>query len=306
MNVAEIINLERESILDDVKKPYLWGDAELIFDLNEALNELCREVWLITDQSTASLTQIKLLSNVGLYALDDRVVNVKSARLASGNQWGKPLTRTTESWLDQNYSNWRNRTGTPEAYAPDAASGYLSIYRKFDNVGEVIGAADISFAEATKIISKVGATFTAHYAAGDSIVITGTASNDGTFTVSLVTDTQITVNEALVDEANTSAILRKVRDTLLMIVNRIPLTPFTVSDIGATPAISPEIKSVYHGGLLHGIAKRAYLKQDTETYDPQKAERHRLLFEQFKARAKTDLIRLTAIADTMAPRKGCI
>jgi hypothetical protein len=63
---------------------------------------------------------------------------------------------------------------------------------------------------------------------------------------------------------------------------------------------------MYHGGLLHGIAKRAFLKQDVETYDPQKAERHRLLFEQFKAKAKTDLIRLTAIDDTMAPRLGCM
>jgi hypothetical protein len=306
MNVTEIISLERETILDDVKAPYLWSNAELVFDLNEALNELTREVWLITDQSTASVTQIKLLSNVGLYSLDERVVNVKSARLASADQWGRPLTKTSEAWLDLNYANWRERTGTPRGYAPDAASGYLSVYPKFDNVGEVIGSADISFAAATRIISKPGATFTTHFIIGDSIVITGTTSNNGTLTVSLVADTEITVNEALVDEAGTSATLRKVRDTLLMVVNRIPLTPFTANDIGAPTPVSPEIKSMYHGGLLHGIAKRAFLKQDAETYDPQKAERHRLLFEQFKGKAKTDLVRLTAIDDTMAPRKGCI
>ncbi len=307
MNVTEIISLERETILDDTdqRKP-LWSNAELIFDLNEALNELTREVWLITDQSTASVTQIKLLSNLGLYSLDERVVNVKSARLASGDQWGRPLTKTSEAWLDQNYANWRERTGTPRGYAPDAASGQLSVYPKFDNVGEAIGSADISFAAATKIISKPLATFTTHFTIGDSIAITGTVSNNGTFRVSLVTDTEITVIETLVDEAATSATLRKVRDTLLMVVNRIPLTPFTAFDIGANPPVSPEIKSMYHGGLLHGIAKKAYLKQDAETYDPQTAERHRLLFEQFKAKAKTDVLRLTAIDDTMAPRKGCV
>ncbi len=306
MNVTEIIGLERESILDDAKEPYLWSNTELVFDLNEALNELCREVWLITDQTNAAVREIKLLSNVGLYSLDERVVNVKSARLKSGSQWGQPLTKTSEAWLDQNRANWRERTGTPQAYAPDAESGYLSIFPKFDSVGEVIGSADISFAAATRIISKAGATFTAHFEAGDSIVISRTANNNGTFTAVLVTDTEITVNEALVDEAATGAALRKVRDTLLMVVNRIPLTPFTAFDIGATPPVSPEIKSMYHGGLLHGIAKRAFLKQDAETYDPQKAERHRLLFEQFKAKAKTDLIRLTAIDDTMAPRLGCM
>jgi len=224
MNVTEIISLERETILDDVKAPYLWSNAELVFDLNEALNELTREVWLITDQSTASVTQIKLLSNVGLHSLDERVVNVKSARLASADQWERPLTKTSEAWLDLNYANWRERTGTPRGYAPDAASGYLSVYPKFDNVGEVIGSADISFAAATRIISKPGADlhhpfhhwrFHRHYR---------NDQQQRTLTVSLVADTEITVNEALVDEAGTTATLRKVRDTLLMVVNRIPLT----------------------------------------------------------------------------------
>jgi hypothetical protein len=304
MNVTEIIGLERESVLDDAKEPYLWSNTELVFCLNEAINELCRDSWIITDQTTPSMTQLKLLSNVGLYALDDRIVNVKSARLASGNQWGRPLTKTSENKLDQTIMNWRARTGTPREYALDAASTYLSVYPKFDTVGEVIGSADISFAAASKKITKPGATFTTHFSVGDSFQVSGTVSNNGYLTVASVIDTEITVNETLVDEVNTSAILRKVRDTLLMIVNRIPLTPLTANDIDATPPISPEIKSIYHGGLLDGIAKRAFLKQDAETYDPQKAERHRLLFEQFKGRVKTDLIRLTAIDDTMAPRLG--
>ena len=306
MNVTEIIGLERESILDDAKDPYLWSNTELVFCLNEALNEFCREVWVITDQSTASLTQLKLLSNVGLYALDERVVNVKSARLASGGNWGRPLTKTSENKLDQTLYNWRATTGTPREYALDAASTYLSVYPKFDCVGEVIGSADISFAAATKKITKPGATFTTHFVVGDSFQVSGTVGNNGYFTVAEVTDTEITVNEVLLDEANASAALRKVRDTFLMIVNRIPLTPFTAFDIGANPPVVPEIKSTYHGGLLDGIARRAFLKQDAETYDPRKAERHRLLFEQFKSKAKTDLIRLTAIDDTMAPRLGCM
>ncbi len=305
MNVTEIISLERESILDDTREPYLWSNAELVFALNESLDEFCREVWVITDQ-TGTLTEIKLLSNVGLYPLDEGIVNVKSARLKSGDQWGRPLEKKSESWFDQNYANWRARTGTPRAYAPDAASNYLSIYPKFDSVGEVIGAGDISFAAATGIISKPGANFISHFAVGDTVVISGTADNNGTFTIAAVTDNEITVNEILADEAGTSAALRKVRDTLLMIVNRIPLTPITPFDIGASTPVIPEIKSMYHGGLLHGIAKRAFLKQDAETYDPQKAERHRLLFEQFKVKAKTDLIRLTATDDTMSPRLGCM
>ncbi len=306
MNVTEIISLERESILDDAKEPYLWSNTELVFCVNEAINELCRDAWIITDQTTASLTQLKLLSNVGLYTLDDRIVNVKSARLASGGYWGRPLTKTSESKLDQTLYNWRATTGIPREYALDAASTYLSVYPKFDTVGEVLGSGDISFSAATKKIAKPGAMFTTHFAVGDSLQVGGTVGNNGYFTVAAVTDTEITVNETLADEASTSATLRKVRDTLLMIVNRIPLTPLTPNDIGANPPVSPEIKSMYHGGLLDGIAKRAFLKQDAETYDPKKAERHRLLFEQFKGKVKANLIRLTAIDDTMAPRLGCM
>ncbi len=304
MNVTEIIGLERESILDDTKEPYLWSNTELVFCLNEAINELCRDSWIITDQTTPSLTQLKLLSNVGLYTLDDRIVNVKSARLASGNQWGRPLTKTSENKLDQTVMNWRERSGTPREYALDAASAYLSVYPKFDAVGEVVGSANISFAAASKKITRPDATLTTHFSVGDQFQVSGTVSNNGYFTVASVIDTEVAVNESLVDEINTGATLRKVRDALLMIVNRIPLTRLTANDIGASPPVSPEIKSIYHGGLLDGIAKRAFLKQDAETYDPQKAERHRLLFEQFKGRVKTDLIRLTAIDDTMAPRLG--
>ena len=66
-----------------------------------------------------------------------------------------------------------------------------------------------------------------------------------------------------------------VNDTMSLVVYRLPLTALSLSDTTA----SPEFEAKYHKYLKHGILARAYLKQDNEAYDIQKAEYHRNLFE---------------------------
>jgi hypothetical protein len=63
-------------------------------------------------------------------------------------------------------------------------------------------------------------------------------------------------------------------DTLWLTVVRFPLAQLT----SAILDLAPEIHFKYHFGLLDGICGRAYLKQDAETYDPKKAERHLVLW----------------------------
>jgi hypothetical protein len=66
-----------------------------------------------------------------------------------------------------------------------------------------------------------------------------------------------------------------VSDTMRLVVYRMPLTSMSLSDLTA----SPEFELKYHKYLKHGILARAYLKQDNEAYDIQKAEYHRQQFE---------------------------
>jgi hypothetical protein len=66
-------------------------------------------------------------------------------------------------------------------------------------------------------------------------------------------------------------------DTLKATVIRYPLQQLTTAQAVLDAAL-PEIPFKYHFDLLDGIASRAYLKQDTETYDPKKADRHRALW----------------------------
>ncbi len=65
-----------------------------------------------------------------------------------------------------------------------------------------------------------------------------------------------------------------VADTVNMTVSRFPNTPMTVSG-------SPEVDSRYHAGLLLWILHRAYLKNDSETLNTDKAADYAKAFERF-------------------------
>jgi len=63
-------------------------------------------------------------------------------------------------------------------------------------------------------------------------------------------------------------------DTVNMTVSRFPNTPMTVNG-------SPEIDARYHAGLLEWILHRAYMKNDSETLNVDKAMDHKKKFEEF-------------------------
>jgi hypothetical protein len=235
--------------------------------------------------------------------LDSRIIQVETARLQSDTTFG-PLNKTTENRLNGTVSNWRNETGTPREYAPGAASGYLSIYPKFDDTWEYVGSSNISFVSGTKTISQVGGNFSG-LVAGDQVVVTGSGvtANNTTLTVVTVGTTSFTVSEAITTALNTSATIRKVRDTLLMSVSRLPTARWTTQDITDETPIT-EIRDDHIDGLMDGIAKRAFLKPDTYAYYPQKAEYHRGLFDEFKKEVRRDMILLHKPDKSRVPRSG--
>ena len=297
--VADVINWTRMEVLDDADPlKYLWSDTELIHHLNRCYNELIKAALPQKDQSTVAITQIKLLSNVGLYALDARVIQVETARLKSDTTFG-PLNKTTENRLNGTVSNWRDETGTPREYAPGAASGYLSIYPKFDKTYEVVASSVVTFNGNT--ISLAGGNFSA-FIAGDSINISGTLLNNGYVTVATAGTASFTVVETLVAESHI-ATFRKVVDTLLMTVSRLPSVRWTVQDITDETQIT-EIRDDHCDGFTDGIAKRAFLKPDTYTYYPQKAAYHKGEFDEWKKEVRRDMILLNRPDKSRVPRSG--
>jgi len=298
MNIKELIDLTRESALDDTIEPYLWSNVELMSALNRTIYKLVKPS-LITDQTTTATTEIKLLSNLGWYPLDSRILQVRAARLEIDTT-SNPLTITTEERLNANINGWREETGTPREVVPAAASGYLSIYPKFDDEGEVIGVSNISFSGVT--ISQTSGDF-GDLAVGDEINVDDTTLNEGYLTVATAGTASFTVTTALVTEPNTSAIIRKVRDTLLMTVNRLLTSRYTTADIALATTITG-LNEMHQEGLIDGIAAIAYMKPDSQTFDPNKANYHKGLFDEFKKDVRRDLIILNKPERSRVPRPG--
>ncbi len=63
-------------------------------------------------------------------------------------------------------------------------------------------------------------------------------------------------------------------DTILMTVSRFPTTPMSVSG-------SPEVDARYHEGLILWIIHRAYMKNDSETLNVDKAKDYKKKFEEY-------------------------
>jgi hypothetical protein len=68
-------------------------------------------------------------------------------------------------------------------------------------------------------------------------------------------------------------------DTVQMTVSRFPNIPMTTNG-------SPEIDARYHAGLIEWILHRAYMKNDSETLNVDKANDHALKFEAYFGKKK--------------------
>jgi len=302
MNTKEILTSTRYDKLDDVKgygKGYeLWKDDELLRHLNFVLNEWCRQTLCLRDSSTEAICKILLLSNQHTYPMDTRIVALHKGRLVTGFP---DIEVKDEIWLNDFVFSWETRMGDPRFLLPDYEVGKLRVIPYFNADGYYSGS--MTFAAVDSSITKVGANFSTHLSPGNQVVITGTTNNNGTKTVVTATADTFTVSEAVTDETPSAAVIQKVRDTLWLSTSRLPLNPLTLA---AWESQSPEINFDYHPKLIDGILREAYLKQDTECYDPKASERHGIRFEASKMLAKKEKYRLRHSTRVLRPNPGTL
>jgi hypothetical protein len=303
MIVSDILEFARGT-LDDEKLPYLWSDKYLLNCYNRSVDDVCRRVKHIRDSSTASICEIDILSGLALYSYSAKIVEIISAKLSGQTS---PLAKKSERWMDQNYpGSWKESEGTPTIIIPEFERDKLRLYPYFEDTYVVEGNSNISFTAGTKTISKPTGGLSV-FEEDDEISISGTVSN-GTdavpviVTVVTVSDTAIVVSETVATEAGTSAVLRRVEDTLNLSVARLPLTWVTLADLTGSPPIDDD----YHLDMIHGICSYAYLKDGTETYDPKQAMRHKGLFEEMIEKTKRDHRDKTYFEQTCGPARGAI
>ena len=91
MNGQAIISHLRESVLDDVNRPYLWGDVELLRLANYSEVQACRRANLIIDSTTENdngtaatagtagqkpLCELTIVANQAVYNLSPKILQV--------------------------------------------------------------------------------------------------------------------------------------------------------------------------------------------------------------------------------------
>jgi hypothetical protein len=299
MQISEIIEQSRND-LEDTVTPYRWSDAELLRHYNKVLNEFCKRTLCFDEYDTTAITQIPIPSNTQTLTMDPRIISIKEAHLVTDN---RPLTEATEEWLDINLARWRLNDGTPAYYVPKFHNSKLTIAYRYDDTYEFLGASNTTFSTAPNRITCAAGGLDI-YAVGNSVQVTNTTSNNATFTVTVVASTYLTVTETPTAETNTSAILRKIMDTIQLSVYRYPLAQATIGNL--TDGTSPTIHFTKHIGLVDGILREAYLKQDTECYDPQASSTHRELFELFLQESALEIAGAQQSQQICAPHYGAL
>lgn len=91
--------------LDDTQAPYLWSNEELTGYFNSAVNILCHEVPVIEDATTASVCSIAVTAADPTYALSDRVVFIKRAKISTRTE---PLFVASVEDMDGANTNWED------------------------------------------------------------------------------------------------------------------------------------------------------------------------------------------------------
>jgi hypothetical protein len=281
--------------LEEDAAEYYWGLTELTNYFNKAEQEACLRSLILKYRHTSdiigaansgltakvadSICKVSVLSGISEYALNGKVLEVLRARISTEEE---PLYIKTRKQMDQIDSAWMDpaaSTGTPLYLisevdheiilvpVPDTTYNlYLivAILPRYDMAVPEYGT-DISFDATTKQIRRTAGAFVVNgYVAGAKVKVTGSASNNSTFTISAVTSaTVLTVTETVVNEAAGASVI--------------------VSS-------SPEIPEQYHRDLIDYALYLAYKKRGRKTDDLKKAALHLDLFTQvFGPRKKASM-----------------
>ena len=141
MTLQELLDFTASSVLGDRSgqlsgaSDALWSDEFLTRCFNEAQRILCREAWVLSDDSTAAVTEIDLVASTASYALHSSVLRVLSARLsdsdvdltAASYEELRPRTNYDEDAFFDVSSAYTEAAGRPYWFASDQATKKLRL-----------------------------------------------------------------------------------------------------------------------------------------------------------------------------------
>lgn len=116
MNLNELIISAQNQADEIVDKPdLLWSLEEWTEFANDAEEEACVRANLILDK-TSALANITVVSGTATYAIDEKILVIKRAKLSTGTE---PLVKTSRRVLDASLPNWEADTGAVRSWLPD-------------------------------------------------------------------------------------------------------------------------------------------------------------------------------------------
>jgi hypothetical protein len=274
MNVSDALSTLRTDYLYDVEEPYLWSDMYLLRLLSLAESEAARRAGLIRDTTNATASDIFTGSATSTTA--DKLVN--SGATFTSATVGKTVYNTTDNtWttvtaLDSTtqLSLTDDIMASGEAYIIGTPAQALTRVCLTSGTGQYTTSAKITKIDGCRMASdmlpleqKTEAWLDDNYyqwrlATGKPVFY---VERKGSIQVVPAPDANINSGTGV--------------DTLLLDVFRLPLVTFTTANADTE---SFEIDDEYHFGLLDWAAHLAYNKQDSHTYDANRAAAHAAAF----------------------------
>ena len=275
----EILDQARRK-LDDIVKPYLWPQEELLTYLNQSIDELC-ENFVLEDDWRSGISLIGS-SNITFSQADKTII-------ITGGGFRDAGLHTVKEFTVIGTANNNNTFTVSTTIKPGVSDTKIIVDEAL--VDESDTSAVLTGTEAVCIIPIIASTHTYDYS--DRIVrIKRAKLSLDTYPLSIL---RTSVNSYMdgnypdwenADDATPWMMLTKgfgnhrfrlyppplVNDTLNLVVNRRMMYDITNNDLGQN---IPEIPGELHEKLHYGIIHRAYEKQDAETYDVKKALLHK-------------------------------
>ena len=126
MNARQLIARIRSSRIDDTVEPYLWSDEVLLGHIDDAVSQVVRRTRLLTDATTAAVTQITLTAGTAAYRLHSKVLAIKQAQI---DQYEGTLALTTIKRHNRTRPGWWLDTDTspPRYIIVDFADGTIRL-----------------------------------------------------------------------------------------------------------------------------------------------------------------------------------
>lgn len=126
MTFKELLQAAREELSDtagSVDSDFALTRSMALRYFNEAQTEACRRSRLLIDADTAEICSIAITAGQSVYACDERIVKILSARLSGRTT---PLARMFRSDLT---GGWQDHAGTVTGWINDYATNKIRLYR---------------------------------------------------------------------------------------------------------------------------------------------------------------------------------